>query len=134
MFSDGVVPLIQAGVVTGRYKATEVGKLTGGFAYGSADLYKFMHDNAGIVMLDIACAWGRRRDVRGGRWKEHPTHNVAVAAGECGCCAWTVVAVVGADSLGPVAPLRRRPPTSHRTPNFALQTSTIRLSSAASPR
>lgn len=61
MYSDGVMALIDAGVVTGRHKTSEAGKLTGGFAFGSSKLYDWMHDNAGIVMLDIACASLRPR-------------------------------------------------------------------------
>lgn len=43
-----------SGVITNRHKTYEAGKITGGFAIGSQKLYDFMHDNAGLVMLDIS--------------------------------------------------------------------------------
>lgn len=54
MLSDGIVDLCLSGVVNGRYKSSQAGKVVGGFAYGTADkTYKFLHENPGVTMLDI---------------------------------------------------------------------------------
>jgi acyl-CoA hydrolase len=54
MFSDGILPLVEKGVITGEHKTLNTGKITGGFAIGSQKLYDFINDNPGVVMLDIA--------------------------------------------------------------------------------
>jgi 4-hydroxybutyrate CoA-transferase len=53
MFSDGLLPLVERGVVTGRRKRVHPGKIVAGFAMGSRRLYDFLDDNPGIAMLDI---------------------------------------------------------------------------------
>ncbi len=50
MFSDGVMRLIQAGVITGRRKTLHRDKIVGSFAAGSKELFEFMHDNPAIEM------------------------------------------------------------------------------------
>lgn len=45
MFSDGVIPLIEAGVLNGRRKTLHPGKLVAGFVLGSQALFDFIHDN-----------------------------------------------------------------------------------------
>ena len=54
MFSDGVVDLVEKGVITGKFKKKHPYKLVSGFAMGSRRLYDFMDDNPEVVMLDIA--------------------------------------------------------------------------------
>ncbi|TVR77997.1 MAG: acetyl-CoA hydrolase/transferase family protein [Saprospirales bacterium] len=54
MFSDGVLPLVEKGVITNKYKNKHVGKLVTGFAVGSRKLYDFVDDNPQVVFLDIA--------------------------------------------------------------------------------
>jgi 4-hydroxybutyrate CoA-transferase len=54
MFSDGVLGLVERGVITGRFKAVHPGKLVAGFALGSRALYDFLDDNPQVAMLDIA--------------------------------------------------------------------------------
>ncbi len=54
MFSDGLVDLIQRGVVTGEEKRVHPGKIVAGFTMGSRRLYDFIDDNPLIAMLDIA--------------------------------------------------------------------------------
>jgi 4-hydroxybutyrate CoA-transferase len=54
MFSDGILKLVESGVITNAHKTLHAGKITGGFAIGSKKLYDFLDDNAGIVMRDIA--------------------------------------------------------------------------------
>lgn len=50
MFSDGVLKLAKAGVLTGKYKTCNPGKIVGSFAAGSRALFEFMHDNPMIEM------------------------------------------------------------------------------------
>ncbi len=52
MFSDGVIPLVEKGVITGKYKKKHPGKIASTFAMGSNQLYSFVNDNPGVVMLE----------------------------------------------------------------------------------
>lgn len=45
MFSDGVLPLIESGVITGEEKVVKNGKIVSCFAVGSRKLYDFIDDN-----------------------------------------------------------------------------------------
>jgi acyl-CoA hydrolase/ABC-type branched-subunit amino acid transport system substrate-binding protein len=45
MFTDGMVDLYEAGVVTGKRKTLWQGKMVGGFALGTRKLYDFVDDN-----------------------------------------------------------------------------------------
>ena len=45
MFSDGVLPLIESGVITGEEKIIKRGKIVSCFAVGSRKLYDFIDDN-----------------------------------------------------------------------------------------
>lgn len=53
-FSDGVVELVEAGVITGEHKFHEPGIVVAGFVMGSRHLYDFVDDNPGVRLLDIA--------------------------------------------------------------------------------
>lgn len=53
MFADGVLRLVERGVITGRRKMVHPGKLVAGFAIGSRRLYDFLDDNPQVAMLDI---------------------------------------------------------------------------------
>ncbi|MBK9257061.1 MAG: acetyl-CoA hydrolase/transferase family protein [Saprospiraceae bacterium] len=53
MFSDGVISLVENGVITNKYKKKHPGKLVTGFAIGSRKLYDFVDDNPSTVFLDI---------------------------------------------------------------------------------
>lgn len=46
MFSDGVVPLVEAGVITNRRKAIHPGRIVTSFVNGSRRLFEFVDDNA----------------------------------------------------------------------------------------
>jgi acyl-CoA hydrolase/GNAT superfamily N-acetyltransferase len=50
MFSDGVLKLARQGVITGKYKTLNPGKIVGSFAAGSRELFEYMHDNPQIEM------------------------------------------------------------------------------------
>ena len=54
MFSDGLVDLVERGVVTGNYKAIHPGKIVATFVMGTKRLYDFVHDNPMVAMLDVA--------------------------------------------------------------------------------
>lgn len=53
MCSDGIIPLIEKGVITNRYKKLHKDVLVAGFMIGSRKLYDFVDDNPMIRMLDI---------------------------------------------------------------------------------
>ncbi|MEX2185881.1 MAG: acetyl-CoA hydrolase/transferase C-terminal domain-containing protein [Pirellulales bacterium] len=52
MFSDGVVDLVEKGVITGEKKASQLGKVVGSFCVGSQRLYDFIDDNSSVEMLE----------------------------------------------------------------------------------
>ncbi len=54
MFSDGLIPLIEKGVIDGSMKRVHPGKIVTGFVMGSKELYDYVDDNPAIVFLDIA--------------------------------------------------------------------------------
>ncbi len=45
LFSDGVIDLVEAGVITNARKTLHVGKIVAGFVIGTQRLYDFVHDN-----------------------------------------------------------------------------------------
>ncbi|MEZ4810345.1 MAG: acetyl-CoA hydrolase/transferase C-terminal domain-containing protein [Allomuricauda sp.] len=45
MFSDGILPLVESGVINGKEKAVKQGKIVSCFAVGSRKLYDFIDDN-----------------------------------------------------------------------------------------
>lgn len=53
MFSDGIIPLVEKGVVTNKYKNKHRGKMTTSFVIGSRKLYDFVDDNPQVIFLDI---------------------------------------------------------------------------------
>jgi acyl-CoA hydrolase len=53
MFSDGVVDLINLGVITGEMKKRRQYKVVSSFMIGTKKLYNFVHDNPVVEMLDI---------------------------------------------------------------------------------
>jgi len=54
MFSDGLVELVEAGVVTGAMKTIHPYKIVATFVMGTRKLYDFIHDNPMVAMLDVA--------------------------------------------------------------------------------
>ncbi len=54
MFSDGVLELVEKGVVTNQHKVKHRHYIVSGFLMGSQRLYDFVHDNPLVRMLDIA--------------------------------------------------------------------------------
>lgn len=54
MFSDGVIPLVESGVINGHQKIKHPGRMVAGFVMGTQRLYDFIDDNPQVLMLDIA--------------------------------------------------------------------------------
>jgi 4-hydroxybutyrate CoA-transferase len=54
MFSDGLIPLVESGVVNGRLKRTHPGKVVSSFVLGTRRLYDFIDDNPKVALLDVA--------------------------------------------------------------------------------
>ncbi|TNE77209.1 MAG: 4-hydroxybutyrate CoA-transferase, partial [Gammaproteobacteria bacterium] len=53
MFSNGVLPLVETGVIDNSNKVIQPGKIVTGFVLGSRALYDFVDDNTEVVFLDI---------------------------------------------------------------------------------
>lgn len=54
MFSDGVVDLVESGVITNEEKKIHPGKIVAGFINGSQRLYDFVDDNPSVMLRDIS--------------------------------------------------------------------------------
>ncbi len=50
LFSDGIIDLINRGVITGERKTLHPGKVIAGFVLGTQQLYEFIHDNPVIEL------------------------------------------------------------------------------------
>jgi acyl-CoA hydrolase len=53
MFSDGILPLVEKGVITNEHKVKGRGKIVTGFMLGSRKLYDFAHDNPQVLVMNI---------------------------------------------------------------------------------
>ena len=53
MFSDGILPLLEKGVITNEFKKKHRGKIVSSFVLGSRKLYDFVDDNPSIAVLGI---------------------------------------------------------------------------------
>ena len=53
MFADGVLPLVEKGVINGEAKKTDPGKMVSTFLMGSKEVYDFIDDNPGVRMMDV---------------------------------------------------------------------------------
>ncbi|MDP6908187.1 MAG: acetyl-CoA hydrolase/transferase C-terminal domain-containing protein [Flavobacteriales bacterium] len=51
MFSDGILPLVEKGVITGKFKKKHRGKIVSSFVMGSRLIYDFIDDNPLVNML-----------------------------------------------------------------------------------
>ena len=54
MFSDGILPLIEKGIITGEEKKVKTGKLVTCFAVGTQKLYDFIDDNPVVHFKEAA--------------------------------------------------------------------------------
>ena len=53
MFADGVLGLIRKGIITGRNKKIDQGKIVASFLLGSSDVYSFIDHNPDVLMKEI---------------------------------------------------------------------------------
>ncbi len=53
MFADGVLELVEKGVINGSNKALDKGKLVSTFLMGSPKVYEFIHNNPQVMMMDV---------------------------------------------------------------------------------
>jgi acyl-CoA hydrolase len=54
MFSDGIIPLVEKGIITNEHKKIRPGKIVTTFALGTRKLYDFVDDNPDISFMDVA--------------------------------------------------------------------------------
>jgi acyl-CoA hydrolase len=54
MLSDGVIPLIESGVINNSQKKINIGRSVTGFMAGTKKLYTYVNDNPGIRVKDIS--------------------------------------------------------------------------------
>ncbi len=58
MISDGILPLVEKGVINGRFKVKHPEKIVTSFVHGSQKIYDFIHNNPQVLILD--CAYTNR--------------------------------------------------------------------------
>jgi Acetyl-CoA hydrolase len=54
MLSDGVIPLMEKGIINNRNKKLNIGRTVTGFMVGTRKLYDFVNDNPTIRVMDIS--------------------------------------------------------------------------------
>src|SRR5687768_11465138 len=54
MLSDGIIPLLEKGVINNSLKKLNVGRSVTGFMLGTRKLYDFVNDNPSVRVMDIA--------------------------------------------------------------------------------
>lgn len=54
MFSDGLLPLVESGVVNCKEKQIDKGKIVASFLMGSKAVYDFIDDNPMVAMMDVS--------------------------------------------------------------------------------
>lgn len=54
MFADGVLPLVESGVINNAKKVVDHGKIVSTFLMGSQRVYDFIHNNSQVLMMDVA--------------------------------------------------------------------------------
>lgn len=53
MCSDGIIDLVESGVINGSKKVTDPGKIVSGFAFGTKRIYNFINHNPIVNMMDV---------------------------------------------------------------------------------
>jgi len=53
MCSDGIIDLIEKGIINGSQKVTEPGKVVSGFAFGTRRIYDYIDQNPLVNMMDV---------------------------------------------------------------------------------
>lgn len=91
MLGDGILTLVEAGVVTNRLKNVDTGKMRATFALGSRKLYRFMNRNPALEMHPV--------DVTNDPWRAGQHNNlVAINA----TMQVDLIGQCGSETLGPV--------------------------------
>ena len=54
MFSDGLVPLVESGVITNEHKKIFPGKTITSFIAGTKKVYDFVDDNPNVIFMDVS--------------------------------------------------------------------------------
>lgn len=54
MFSDGIIPLVEKGIITGRFKKILPHKIVSCFVMGTKKIYDFIHDNPMVAMKETS--------------------------------------------------------------------------------
>lgn len=54
MFSDGLIDLVERGVITNEFKTKYPGRIVSSFVNGTRRLFDFIDDNPSVAMLDVA--------------------------------------------------------------------------------
>lgn len=54
MFSDGIIPLVENGVITNEHKGVYRGKTVSSFVMGTRKIYDFIDDNPSVQCMDVA--------------------------------------------------------------------------------
>ncbi len=54
MFSDGIIPLIEKGIITGEEKKISPGKIVSSFVLGTHKIYDFINDNPSVSMREAS--------------------------------------------------------------------------------
>ncbi|MFA8300262.1 MAG: acetyl-CoA hydrolase/transferase family protein [Hyphomicrobiales bacterium] len=54
MFSDGLIPLIEKGIVNNSKKKLDRGRTVASFLMGTEKTYNFVDDNPGVAMMDVS--------------------------------------------------------------------------------
>lgn len=54
MFSDGLIPLVEKGVITGEEKKIDKGKIVATFVMGTKRTYEFLHQNPALMMMEVS--------------------------------------------------------------------------------
>lgn len=60
MFSDGIIKLVENGVITNANKVVRPGKVVTSFVIGTENVFKFLHDNPLIgesLQLNFYCCF-----------------------------------------------------------------------------
>lgn len=53
MFADGVLPLVEKGIINGAEKKIDTGKMVSTFLMGSQKVYDFIDNNPQVLMMDV---------------------------------------------------------------------------------
>jgi len=54
MFSDGLIPLVENGIITNEHKKVRRGNIVTTFTMGTRKVYDFVNDNPNVVFMDVA--------------------------------------------------------------------------------